>query len=680
MGFTDGITNWVKNKATGMAAGKVIDMMAKEADMSKNDAAALKNIAKDVIEGKRIDPNALDGIKDPRLASVTGNENIVGAIHKGLQNRDQVLQIIRENYSKGVPEIGKNLRDFFEPTAEEEKKIPLYEALYNAISERVELEDGKVRREIHRLGAKYNDLFNTYYIEGDKLREIQAYADGLPDGLRKKYANYVIQLESNPGKRAPPIYESNIRKSYTPPIPAAPWDEGDLADPQKVADAWYEYSDEQRIAIDAKIQEFEAIKNKRDAAVAAREKQWINDIHVFKRGFRGERRENMAGGEDTIVYSKEDRMAIRDKIRTYAKGLPDEHRVFVLRYLRDGKVFDRDNEDDDDVDDDPEAPNPVDLLKLGAAAAAAASKDGKAETDPVELLSFVRQAADEGEAPGTDPEVLLAAVRGLSLDPTFEHAEDLLAFLRQTDGDDGTSAQAAAAAAAAASAAAAAAAKAGKKGGFHKNLLGDMFGDLVSGAFADVVVTEVSPQQLALGVILMACVYMHGWSLGRDQASDLCAQGPESCGAVTIVWTMFVSTLKSWVLILFLLIILLTVEIAVIGVLRRSIHETAMDVAVDLATAAATAVAKRKVGLRMMSVRVLFAWLFDPRMLLSIGASFASAAAFAAVYSTLLGLKDNVTADDFRACAQNSYAFQIVAFVAFVVAQFWLKTWWISKT
>lgn len=213
---------------------------------------------------------------------------------------------------------------------------------------------------------------------------------------------------------------------------------------------------------------------------------------------------------------------------------------------------------------------------------------------------------------------------------------------------------------------------------------GDLLNRLTDGSalvdgFKEMIASEVSPQQLGLGVLLLSCVYMHGWSSGRDQASDICAQGPEACGAVTIVWTMFVSTAKTWMLLVLLLLVLLTIEIVVVGVLQRPLSETAADIMMEVGQAALGmgATGKKKSSAhRMLTVRIMFSWLLDPRMLAAIGASFGAAAAFASVYSTWIDLKDDRTPDDYRMCAQNAYAFQLVAFVIFVVAQFWLKAWW----
>ena len=205
------------------------------------------------------------------------------------------------------------------------------------------------------------------------------------------------------------------------------------------------------------------------------------------------------------------------------------------------------------------------------------------------------------------------------------------------------------------------------------DVAGKLTGDALVSGFRELIVSEVTPQQLGLGVLLLSCVYMHGWSIGRDEASDLCAQGPESCGAVSIVWTMVLATAKVWLLTSLLLLILLTIEIVVVGVLRRPLAETAEDIVSGMLSD------KKKSGgeHKMLSVRIMFSWLMDPRMLMAIGASFACAAAFAAVYSTWLDIRGKEsTPDDYRMCAQNTYAFQLIAFVVFVVSQFWLKSWW----
>ena len=187
----------------------------------------------------------------------------------------------------------------------------------------------------------------------------------------------------------------------------------------------------------------------------------------------------------------------------------------------------------------------------------------------------------------------------------------------------------------------------------------------------DLARAEVPPIHLGIGVLLLSCIFVYGWSGGRDNATDACTD-EIGCDAASIMATMAVATLQLWLLALMLVFIMFVVEVVVVGVIRRPTNETLADIMTDVTSG--TALIDQGVG--MLGLRIMFSWLLDPRMLLAIGASFVCAGAFACVYLAWLGLDDKATRDDYRAAAQNTYAFQLVAFFAFIVAQFWIKAWW----
>lgn len=185
------------------------------------------------------------------------------------------------------------------------------------------------------------------------------------------------------------------------------------------------------------------------------------------------------------------------------------------------------------------------------------------------------------------------------------------------------------------------------------------------------ITSTASPQQLGVGVLLLSCLYLHGWSLGREECAEQCAQGPDRCDALSIVGSMVFAVLRAWVMAMLMLLVLFAVEVFVVGTIKRPITETLDDIAIQAA-------AGERPKMPTFSLRIMFSWLFDPRMLASIGASFAAAAAFAAIYTTWLNLRDAppATPEDYRLCATTAYAFQLVAFAVFVIAQFFLKAWW----
>ena len=349
---------------------------------------------------------------------------------------------------------------------------------------------------------------------------------------------------------------------------------------------------------------------------------WEAEIRALLVGFGSKPVE----GSGDVVYSDDERAAIEAKVKAYAEGLPDgsDQKKFAMSYLASGSIF-----------------KPVGLPAVGQLPGGLSA--GLSAVLPTGAMPVGAMGQAGGPSAG-GPSAGGPSAGG----PPAGLPQGLGGLLGGLPGGDllGSPAQAAG----------------------HPT---DAVMQHAMVRITDLARAEVPPIHLGIGVLLLSCIFVYGWSGGRDNATDACTD-EIGCDAASIMATMAVATLQLWLLALMLVFIMFVVEVVVVGVIRRPTNETLADIMTDVTSG--TALIDQGVG--MLGLRIMFSWLLDPRMLLAIGASFVCAGAFACVYLAWLGLDDKATRDDYRAAAQNTYAFQLVAFFAFIVAQFWIKAWW----
>ena len=179
-----------------------------------------------------------------------------------------------------------------------------------------------------------------------------------------------------------------------------------------------------------------------------------------------------------------------------------------------------------------------------------------------------------------------------------------------------------------------------------------------------------TPQQLGFGLAILTAVFMLGWLDGLSQSKDIC-ETPGACDPFSIIFWMALAMLKMWFVVLLVTMVVYCIDVVIVGVIIKPIHGdgSVIDDALN------TVIGLAKGENHMVGMKVLRSWLFSSNVLLAVLASLAMTGGFSVVYVTWLKLRD-AGPDEYAKAVYNIYIFQLIAFIAMIVCEFWLLEWW----
>ena len=160
---------------------------------------------------------------------------------------------------------------------------------------------------------------------------------------------------------------------------------------------------------------------------------------------------------------------------------------------------------------------------------------------------------------------------------------------------------------------------------------------------------------VGIGVAVLSIIFMLGWTSGLKSSTALCATDDTSdCDPMSILSGMVFAMGQVWGAAFLIVLVMLVVETIVVGTIGKPIMPHHRRATTENGP--------------MLSVRIMFSWMLEPRMLAAVTASFAASAVFAFCYVAWLNMRGSDGAT-LRQAVRDIYVFQLASFVVFVVAQ-----------
>jgi hypothetical protein len=162
---------------------------------------------------------------------------------------------------------------------------------------------------------------------------------------------------------------------------------------------------------------------------------------------------------------------------------------------------------------------------------------------------------------------------------------------------------------------------------------------------------------LGVGLAILSVMFMAGWTKGLRRSNDMCVSAGDDggCDPLSIGTTLARALFEVFGVAFLIMLLMVVVETLVVETIGTPLTPSYSGATPKLAS-------------EMLTVRVMIAWMLDPRMRAAIIASVVASAIFAFTYIAWLKLRGGDVAV-LKQAVRDIYAFQLAAFFMFVAAQ-----------
>ena len=164
---------------------------------------------------------------------------------------------------------------------------------------------------------------------------------------------------------------------------------------------------------------------------------------------------------------------------------------------------------------------------------------------------------------------------------------------------------------------------------------------------------------LGVGLAILSVMFMSAWTKGVRMSNDMCVGTDDDggCDPLSIGTTLAMAFFEVFGVAFLIMLLMVVIEVLVV--------ET---IGTPLTFGGAFNGATPKLASEMLTIRVMIAWMLDPRMRTAIVASIVASAVFALTYIAWLKLRGGDVAV-LKQAVRDIYAFQLASFFMFVAAQ-----------